>query len=318
MTIKLASFLSMHLLFVACSTLPPATPSANLSDFDQLWDYSDPLITELKFLEILSEVNFEQDPGYYLELKTQIARTLGLQQDFAAAHILLDEIETDLQSGFPIARIRYLLERGRVYHSSGNAAESKPFFLQAWELSQKIGADYYAIDAAHMLGIIERPDRQLVWNEKALALAETSSDPRTKGWLGSLYNNVGWAYHDLQNFEKALMIFEKAQRWRQMNRQVREIQIADWTVARTHRSLGNIELALEMQLNLEKEIAESGAIEDGYVFEEIGECLLLKNEQAAAAPYFLKAWTILNQDSWLQKNEVDRLNRLKELGQLTP
>jgi len=310
-------FLTLSVLFVLmdCSNSTPVIPLADLPDFDKQWDYSDPMITELTFLEILADIDFEQNPGYHLELRTQIARTLGLQQKFEAAHALLDEIEVDLQPEYPIAKIRYLLERGRVFNSSGDADKSIPFFLEAWELSQIAKVDFYAVDAAHMLGIVNKPSKQLAWSEKAMNLAESSEDSRTRNWLGALYNNIGWTYHDLGDYEQALTIFIKAQRWRQMNKQVREIQIADWAVARTHRSLGNIDLALEMQLNLEQEIAESGSAEDGYVFEEIGECLLLKGEEKSASPYFLKAWTILSQDPWLQKNEADRLARLKTLGE---
>jgi len=310
----LNQILSLLMILSVCLGTIVAGSRSDLQDFDKQWDYSDPAITELKFLEILAEVEFGEHPEYYLELQTQIARTLGLQQKFEEAHALLDKVEDGLSPLYPVATIRYNLERGRVLNSSGKSGQSKSFFLAAWELGKNSNSDFYAVDAAHMLGIVMEPAEQLAWNKKALTLAESSMDSRTKGWLGSLYNNIGWTYHDLGNYEQALVIFQKAQRWRQMNRQVREIQIADWTVARTHRSLGNIDLALEMQLNLEKEIAESGDVEDGYVFEEIGECLLLKNEAKQAAPYFLKAWTILAQDPWLQKNESKRLSRLKNLG----
>ncbi len=305
-------FIVLSLVSSVVTGAPRATP--DLPNFDKQWDYSDPVITELKFLEILAEVDSKQNPGYHLELRTQIARALGLQQRFEEAQALLDEIKDDLLVDYPVAKIRYLLERGRVLNSSVSKEKSKPFFLEAWELGNASNADYYAIDAAHMLGIVEEPAQQLEWNEKALVLAESSADPETKRWIGSLYNNIGWTYHDQQDYEQALFIFTKAQRWRQMNKQVKEIRIADWAVARTHRSLGNIDLALEMQYNLEDEITASGAAEDGYVFEEIGECLLLKGHRDAATSYFQRAWTILSQDPWLQKNEAERLDRLKELG----
>ena len=319
MIYKLLTSGVVFIVLLNCSTTSQESTLPTLPSFDSEWDYSDPVITELKFLEILGDIDFDQAPAYHLELRTQIARTLGLQHKFDEAHALLDEVETDLdQSDYPIAKIRYLLERGRVFNSSGSPEKSKPFFNEAWELSKLSGADFYGVDAAHMLGIVEDPANQLVWNEKALNLAEASEDYRTRKWLGSLYNNIGWTYHNLGNFEKALEVFERAQRWQQMNRQVREIQIADWTVARAHRSLGNIDLALEMQLNLETEIIASGAEEDGYVYEEIAECLLLKNEPSAATEYFLKAWVILSQDPWLVKNEVDRLTRMRELSEVKP
>ncbi len=286
-----------------------------MRDFDKLWNYNDPAATELKFREILSQKVSSESTEYILELKTQISRTLGLQQKFEEANKLLDEIEKELNPDQPIPQVRYLLERGRTLNSSGKAEDSKALFLKAWALGKQEGADFYAVDAAHMLGIVEKPAQQLIWNEKAMELAESSSDQRANGWLGSLYNNIGWTYHDMGNFEKALEIFEKGYAWRKLKEQVQETQIAKWCIARTHRSLGNIDQALEMQLSLEQEIKDSGNPEDGYVSEEIAECLTIQGKVAEAAPHFKKAWDLLSQDVWLKKNESERLERMKMLGE---
>lgn len=308
----------MLLAIMNCSAIKSPTPEPELPNFDEQWDYDDPVLTEMKFLDILASVEFKQAPGYHLQLRTQIARTLGLQQKFDEAHALLDQVESQLTDETPIAKIRYLLERGRVLNSSGKKEASTAFFLEAWELGQEAKADFYAVDAAHMLGIVEYSENQLAWNEKAISMAENSFDPRARKWLGSLYNNVGWTYHDAGDYQTALAIFEKAFRFRVLHKQVREIQIAEWCIARTHRSLGNIDLALESQYKLEQEIRDSGGDEDGYVSEEIAECLLLQGKPDEAAPHFMKAWTLLSQDIWLQKNEADRLARLKELGSIKP
>ena len=184
-------------------------------------------------------------------------------------------------------------------------------------LGLAVKADFHAVDAAHMLAIVAKQDQQLHWNEKAMELAENSTDKRAQGWLGSLYNNIGWAYHDLQEYEQALAIFLKALDWRVAHEQVIETQIAKWCVARTQRSLGNIDQALGRQYDLEKELLAAGQAEDGYVFEEIAECLTLQDKPDEAAPYFLKAWTLLSQDIWLKQNEAERLDRLKKLGEQT-
>jgi hypothetical protein len=84
-------------------------------------------------------------------------------------------------------------------------------------------------------------------------------------------------------------------------------------VARALRSLNRIEEALARQLELEREF-ESVHETDGYVFEEIGECLLLLKRKEEARPYFAKAHEILSQDAWLAEGEADRLIRLKELA----
>lgn len=318
MNLKYIFILPMLYALMTCSTFISHTPAGELPDFDKWWDYSDPAGTEVKFREQLSKVSFKQAPEYQLELRTQIARTLGLQQKFTEANALLDEVEADLKPEYKIATIRYLLERGRTLNSSGSSAESKQYFLEAYELGKMSGADFYTIDAAHMLGIVETPSQQLLWNEIAMALAEKSSDERAQGWLGSLYNNLGWTYHDLEDFEKALDIFQRGYAWQVSKKNVKEAQIAKWCIARTQRSMGNIDLALELQYELQKEIRESGNPEDGYVSEEIGECLLLQGHAKEATPHFKRAWEILSQDPWLVSNEANRLARLKELGTVKP
>ena len=104
-------------------------PSPNLPDFDALWDYSRPEQTETKFREIL--LQFPEDGPAFLELLTQIARAQGLQRKFEHAHQTLDQVERRLGEVASRPRIRYLLERGRVFNSSGEAEKARPYFDQA-------------------------------------------------------------------------------------------------------------------------------------------------------------------------------------------
>ena len=53
---------------------------------------------------------------------------------------------------------------------------------------------------------------------------------------------------------------------------------------------------------------------DGYVLEEIGECLLALDREGEAPPYFRRAYESLSRDTWLVEQEPERLVRLKELG----
>jgi tetratricopeptide (TPR) repeat protein len=303
------------LLIAGCSTESETKKESKpLTDFDALWDYNDPAGTEVKFRELLPEAKESSDKSYYAQLLTQIARTEGLQRKFEDAHRTLDTVEAMLTDELIVARIRYLLERGRVYNSSNQPDKSKPLFLEAWELGVAKGEDFYAIDAAHMLGIVEPSEKQLEWAGKAMELAEKSTDQRAKNWLGSLYNNTGWTYHDLKQYEKALELFEKSLRWREEKNDEEGIRIAKWTIARTYRSLGRIEEALQIQKELEKEFEQKGIEQDGYVFEELGECLLLLQKEDEARRYFKLAYDLLSKDQWLVANQPERLKRLKELG----
>jgi tetratricopeptide (TPR) repeat protein len=190
------------------------------------------------------------------------------------------------------ARIRYLLERGRVFNSSQHADQAQPLFQAAWELAQAERHDFYAIDAAHMLAIITAQEQQLAWNLRALALAEQSPQPRARTWLGSLYNNIGWTHHDAGRYEQALDMFQKALHERAVAGRADQIRIARWCVARAQRSLGQFAAALATQRELLAELERVGK-KDGYVFEELAENLLALNQPAAAAAYFALATAAL-------------------------
>ena len=286
--------------------------SQNLPDFDALWDYSHPDQTETKFCEIL--LQFPEDHPAFLELLTQIARAQGLQHKFEQAHQTLDQVERRLGKVASRPRVRFLLERGRVLNSSGDAERARPFFEQAFELSKRLREDFYAVDALHMLAIISPPEQSLRLNLQAIEVAEASSQPRTNHWLGSLYNNTGWAQHDLGAYASALETFEKAEAWQRSRGRVKETRIASWCVARTLRSLQRVDEALSRLMLLKEEFASAGD-DDGYVWEEIGECLLLQDRGQEAGPYFLHAYELLSQDAWLVEREPERLSRLKRLGE---
>src|SRR5215510_2412584 len=285
--------------------------SQNFLDFDSLWDYSDPHKTETRFREILLQVS--EDNIAYLELLTQIARAQGLQQKFDRANQTLDQVERRLGKYASRAKVRYLLERGRTLNSSGRPDEAQPLFEQALDMAKELSEDFYAVDALHMLAIVAPPASSLDLNLRAIQMAESSSQAKARGWLGSLYNNTGWSYHSLGEYESALEMFEKAEAARREQGRVTEIRIAQWCVARTLRSLSRVEEALSKQLALHAEFEAEGE-DDGYVYEEIGECLLALNRGEEARPYFSMAYKLLSEDSWLAEKEPERLARLKELG----
>lgn len=284
-------------------------PQQGLPDFDSFWDYSAPDKTETKFREILSAFSGND----HLELLTQVARAQGLQRKFDDAHKTLDEVEKQLGKKPSRAHVRYLLERGRVFNSSRQQEKAKPYFEQARGEAKQLHEDFYTVDALHMLAIVADPASALTLNLDAIQLAQSSQQKRAHNWLGSLYNNMGWTYHDMGKFESALDMFEKAEAFHGSKGDAGQIRIATWTVARVLRSLNRVEEALSKQKLLEKEF-ESVNETDGYVFEEIGECLLLLNRRDEARPYFAKAYKFLSQDGFLVEQEPERMERLKQLG----
>jgi len=284
--------------------------------FQELWDYGDAAGTETKMREALAAMGADS-PGLNLELKTQISRTLGLQQKFGEAQALLDEVQAALAPEMETARVRYLLERGRVFRSSGSPEKANVPFEEAYELAARVGLDYYTVDAAHMMAILSTGEAAEEWFRRGVAAAEASSNEAAQGWLGPLYNNLGWTYHDGGDYEAALGIFEKSLAWRRNEGREPGIRIARYCVAKTHRSLGRVEEALAENESI---LADFGKDEapDGFVHEEMGECLYLLGRKDDAAPHFAKAYELLSDDPWLQRDEPDRLKRLQELGEVAP
>ncbi len=287
-----------------------------LPDFDSLWDYDHPGNSERMFRELLPAALDSRDFPYLTQLLTQIARAEGLQRKFQDAHNTLDRVEKALlkAEADDETRVRYLLERGRVFNSSGKRDEARPLFLQALDLAAKSKEDFYAVDAAHMIAIVEPTEKQLQWNLKALDLAENSADEKARKWKGSLYNNIGWTYFEQRHFEESLLMFEKALEFQQQQGDPNKIMIARWCVAKTLRMMDHIEEALEMQRDLYQQYQAAGK-RSGYVYEEIAECLTIMGEEQEAQGWFAAAYEELSKDPRLA-TEQDRLNRLKELGRV--
>ena len=278
-------------------------------DIDSFWEYSDPALSETRFRAALPEAQGDER----LELLTQIARTYSLRGQFAEAQALLAEVEKGLSGAGARPRIRYWLERGRVYNSSGDKDTARPLFMQAWELGQSAGQTGLAVDAAHMVAITYSgtPDA-ITWNLRGLELARLSDDAKARALIPALLNNAAWDLHERGEFAQALPLFAEAQvEWEKRGKPA-QIQIARWSVARCLRSLGRYDEALTIQHALEAEHQQTGTT-DGYVFEEIAENLLALGRTAEARPYFQQAVEALSQDDWFVQNEAERLTRLKLL-----
>ncbi|TMI21348.1 tetratricopeptide repeat protein [Candidatus Bathyarchaeota archaeon] len=285
-----------------------------LPDFDSLWDYDHPGATERRFRELLPAALDSRDLTYLSQLLTQISRAEGLQRKFQDAHMTLDRVQKALEKTDDRTRVRYLLERGRVFNSSGKQDDARPLFLEALDLAVKSKDDSYAVDAAHMMAIVETAEKQLQWNLKALDLAENSAEEKARKWRGSIYNNLGWTYFEQQQYEESLLMFEKALEFQQQQSDPSRIMIAKWCVAKTLRMMDHTEEALEMQRDLYEQYQAAGK-RSGYVYEEIAECMTVMGQEQEAQGWFAAAYEELSKDPRLA-NEQDRLNRLKELGKI--
>lgn len=285
-----------------------------LPDWRRMWDFGDPAASELRFRDAIAAGLTARNDEYVLVVTTQLARAQGLQRRFDDAHATLDTVEQHIDEASVEVRMRYMLERGRALNSSGSPEGSVAFFERAWQLGQGAGIDPLTADAGHMLAIVSPPAQAIEWSERTMAFCESSDDGRCKGWLGPLYNNTGWTYHDKGEFDKALALWEKSLAFREEAGDANTIFIARWTIGRCYRSMQRLDEALAVQEELHADRAAAEMPGAGYVEEELGECLLALGREDEARPWFAKAYEMLNQDDWFKAEEAERLERLKSLG----
>lgn len=256
-------------------------------NISKLWDHSKPDLSEQRFRSALPTASADDA----LILQTQIARTYGIRRNFSQAQQILADIEPQIQSASVEAKVRYYLELGRTYSSTTHPPESqttevrelaRSAYMNALKLAQDGKLDYLAIDALHMMTVVDTaPEDQIAWNRKAIALMQSSSQQEAKKWEGSLHNNIGYALHLLGSYEDALLEFNLALAERIRNGDPRTIRIAYWMIAWTLRALGRLDEAIEIQLRLEREWDDAGE-PDPYVFEELEHLYrALKNSEQA-------------------------------------
>jgi tetratricopeptide (TPR) repeat protein len=285
-------------------------PGAFAMDVSPFWNFDDPAGTEARLRGALATARGDDA----LVLRTQIARTLGLRSRFDEAHALLDAIEPQLPGAGAEPRVRLLLERGRTWRSSGQPARARPLFAQAVPIAQAAALDALAIDAMHMVALVEPdPQAQLDWNRRALAAAQTATDPAARDWDASLANNIGMTLHAQGRFEEALESFRAQLAARERIGKPGGVRIARWMIAWTLRSLRRHDEALALLRSLEREFAAIGEA-DGYVHEEIGENLLAQGDAGAARPEFARAHALLSADTSLGRPDATHLARLLALS----
>ncbi len=227
---------------------------------------------------------------------------------------MLDEAESRLTPDMRRPRVRCLLERGRTYNSAENPKAALPLFESAYRLAAENRLDSLAVDAAHMMAIAHPdPDEQLRWNSRAIESVESSSDESLKSWLGPLYNNAGWTCHDRGDYEKSLALLQKARFHHDQHGDAKAKFIARWSVAKLLRLNNRLEEAMEIQTALEADMTERSDL-DGFVFEELAELSVARNDRQTARNYFRKAYVLLEKMDWLARCEAARLNRIKTLA----
>jgi tetratricopeptide (TPR) repeat protein len=289
---------------------------AYFPDIDGFWSTGDLADAETRIREQLPADWATDWKAQSVELLTQLARVQGMRGDLERAQATIDQSRqmiADSRENFGArAEVRWRLEQGRIFCMGMNLRKANDMFAQAWTQASENGLAFFAIDAAMMLFLTRPPKQQNEWLQRALSLANSSSDKHVRLWISQLLYFEGWTAFDSHQFDKALACFEKAMSEPRATDSNGRWMALQWSRARMMRALGQTEQALEIQNTLFEEMRIRGKV-SGYVYLELAECQQLLNQREPAKANFELAFTELSNDPWFADNRSDELNRMKYL-----
>jgi tetratricopeptide (TPR) repeat protein len=188
-------------------------------------------------------------------------------------------------------------------------------FEAAFQAALASGAEFAAVDAAHLAGIVAE-DRagRVEWTRRGMELAQRSADPQIGEWLGPLLTNLGWEYFASGDFSPALDAFERALQHRERDPAQRaEAELTRYAIAKTLRALGEAEEAAALLEQVMAWSAESGA-PDGWYHEELAEIYAALDRPGDAAEQARLALPLLTESDPAFTPDSDRHIRLVELA----
>ena len=298
-----------------------SNPSTQPQDLDSLWNPLDGAASEAAFRELLPAASHltGKDRCFLIEVLTQIGRAQAVQRKFSESRSTLEEAEKLLKEQEAIyrvsAKIRWLLERGRLFIFEKEPSQARIAFAEAWTLAVNSGEDHLAVEVAQMMAVVEPQKTQQEWLSKAIQIAENSPQQKAKRLLGSLYTSFAWKLYDLRQFEKSLETFQKSLSHLKIHGTEREIFVAKWSAGKVLRAMNKTEDALVIQKALLSELGIGGA-RDGRLYEELAECLQTLQRASEAQVYFELAYRELSNDEWVTDNQPVKLKRMKDLGKV--
>ena len=123
-------------------------------------------------------------------------------------------------------------------------------FKQMYDYCREHELPGRAVDAAHMVAVVAGPEEQIEWARKGIEAAEAGD---LGGWLGPLWNNLGWTYWDMaagaeadaaiELNRQALDCYLKAREYHWKHGGELNKLAADWAVGSTYRRLGEFDTA---------------------------------------------------------------------------
>jgi tetratricopeptide (TPR) repeat protein len=296
-------------VLVICLLLPLAVPAQELemppgaasSTAQQLLEQADEIFRQgdmpraMEMYKLTARAaEKEMIMGIRAEAQAQAARCyLKLDQKEEGRHWLM------MAAGIATVRMprawsRYLGVRGRFEWNDGRLEMATATFEEMYGYCLQHDLHERAVDAAHMVAITAPPEEQIRWGLKGIEAAEQGG---VEGWLGPLWNNLGWTYDDLGRYRESLDALLKAREYHwKLGGELNKL-IADWSVGHAYRMVGDHQTAAQWMRPV---LAWSERLYDieqspgtaewiGHSCRELGELALHRGDHPKALEYLRRA-----------------------------
>jgi len=272
------------------------------------------------FEEIAESAEAEGNDVAFVEAAAMRARSYLIEGDAESGRPWLARAEEKADTTAAAGWSRYLGVRGRFERENGDEETATKTFLEMFEYCSAHGLYDRAVDAAHMIAITGDPSEKLEWARRGIEMAEKGN---MIGWLGPLWNNLGWDYVDAGQYDDAIEALRNARDYHYMGTAEIPKLIADYSVAHVLRLKGELEesrTAMTDVFERAQELREGGnpdAVEwIGFSRWELGELAIAEGDAADGVPMMREALGELEQagmPAWDASDWEKRNARVEEL-----
>jgi len=261
------------------------------------------------------------DTTTFVEACAMRARTHLIAGRIDEGRTWLDQAGARADKTDPPAWSRFLGVRGRFeWQADQDPGMASETFEEMFAYCEGREQWDRAVDAAHMVAITGEPGERFEWARRGIAMAESGG---MGGWLGPLWNNLGWDYVDAGQYEEALEALENAREYHYRHGDSLSKLIADYSVAHAKLKLGRLadaKLMMREVFDTAERMHGKGSPNGiewmGMSRWDLGEIAVAEGEMGVATDLMTKALNELEQagmPDWAPDDWAERTLRLEEI-----
>ncbi len=292
-----------------CSSDEPESQFTDrLAEADQVFSGRQYAQAGVLFEDIAAEADVAGDNTAYAEAASMRARTMLQLGDRHGGEVWLEQARARTSLDDPLGWSRYLGVRGRFEWTAKDSVATTATFRELFDYCEASGLYKRAVDATHMMALVAPRAERFEWARNGIAMAEAGE---LTGWLGPLWNNMGWDHVDAGEYAEGLAALEQARVYHYESGQQLSKLIADYSVAHIKRLMGDTATAkteLQGVFDQASEMQEAGHLDAvewmGFSRWELAEIAATEGDNPGAIALMREALSELEQ-AGMQKWDPD-------------